>query len=614
METIDDRRKRALYRNLTVYQEYNQLQVEDQIKLAKQAYANEEISKLSTEEIFDLAEKHMRFNPKKYKDRRQRNSEARNRVKTWLQSKYTPKDIEYTSSKSVHCILFFHSGSDSQSDRIDRFMRDLKRKFIHVGYIIYRCQLKTKIHVGVARAAIARFMVYLYSECGDKNIITSDDRRYLTWNFNPEKVNHGPYVLSDSKTLYTSTFWRKDSEQKSERVSGELLSVAPTKIRKKGIDRTNIAMHIDNIFNFVEKPPMFVRANNYIEGKSPTHAPDYPNIILSIASTRQKYKTVKHYDIKNPAQILFGKLSTFIDTYLYGINLEEYFPNMGCASFAMLFEDYAFIRLADANGTFIGSYKYLVRDTIQSIDTIARVKADTKKYHDRFNKCLLAAINATTNCKTGATRGGEDWYNLKITKDVTIKMEKSTKGNFEAHRLTCQKTYPTLRADKLNPFPGLESLEGLRADPGFIKMVATETPKAIESPRSSVRPPSRPKSKTPSTRPKSSSSIPEYVKFGEYRFTFLQREPPLTRAEYKGLPYWIDKDNSVVLTKVGIKTWYITDLDGSYLFICLSQVSNPLKIRKKWNQVKIIRGQKAAYPVDLKVEKDNERMDFSDQL
>lgn len=312
--------------------------------------------------------------------------------------------------KNVYCILFFNVPSDEIKIKTDNYVRTFLHKYSDdldlskIGLIYYKYTKLDKPHVGIARAAIASFLIKTYlaivanGKVTDTIVILSDDRRYLSATHATRPRGKGN--LSHYK--------------KSE--------AAIDKKKHKDTLETNkeIQQMIDSV----------IRKNKIL---SPVGQR------CTIERSTKLKKCDRDRDDVSIAQILAGKIELFIRTYIDAFNDTE---NGGkynlCSFFAPLFEDSSFVNQVAKSKINIGGYTGLKRLSLRQIKTVARNVPEIYSMNELNQKCLISAVrNSVVECDNTTGTSCISWGEgkkdpIRLTDD----------GNYNAHYYTLQKYFP----------------------------------------------------------------------------------------------------------------------------------------------------------------------------
>lgn len=293
--------------------------------------------------------------------------------------------------KRVQVFLFI-SRKNSLHNDFQHFVQSFRdNEFVSI--IVYDHDNEL-LHVGHARAAIALFMDHIMIQLRNPEIkiVISDDRRKLTKN-------------------------RSTSATRNETISHLIDCIM------NGLDATNITNTevFRNCGNKSYNANTERRMSDMLE-KLPSNGV----IISPIGSRCNGQRAPKCRKNTSVAQVVFGKLRTFLDIYHWCHQSNIFAP------FAPLFEDYAFSRIAyEQLNVKMYAVTFLNRVTDNAIDTLARKPPDTANLSPNSNLALIQAINYTIL----DMRPLYNRYEMYINMDETITINSQSEG-YEAHAKT----------------------------------------------------------------------------------------------------------------------------------------------------------------------------------
>ena len=268
--------------------------------------------------------------------------------------------------------------------RMYGFGSDARERWLTVGsrcrFLVYRYR-QARAHVGIARAAIAYFMLGLtpYRDSADLPIMTADDRRYLNRNKN----------RAENKDITSSINHHIAKMFMTVRRHGYMISPIGRMYQRKNPD-------------YRKRQKWQTSEQQMSDSKYRTDTKNRKGVMKGLTDIAGEQFRVN----SNTAQILVGNLGLFVNGYLQGLEAKDY---GWCASFAKIFEDSAYSMLVSQTTNVLG-YVGLVRmDT--GAKTEARKDFDPDELNHTDRQCLQAAIDISVQ----QTRAGvpQIWWSHK---------------------------------------------------------------------------------------------------------------------------------------------------------------------------------------------------------
>ena len=297
-------------------------------------------------------------------------------------------NIHINYNSDVYCILFFYvdNNIDDILQYVNIFLQQYNISQKNVGIVCYTYS-HAYTHVGIARCAIAEFIIKTY--------------------FTLQKINmqYKPIIISDDRRYLENTSKNKSIVDLNNKIK----------------DMLNLVMTTNLICS-----PLGQRCSKL---KPKTRD------LIDDTTLSQYQKTICRTDT-SVAQIIVCNIKNMYDVYLWALhNSDELF----CSFFAVLFEDSAFINAAyQSKLVEIRGYTKLKRRTLIGIDTIARNEVDYNSLSEFSKVCLNKAVDISVdNCNKPLNGTCIKWGN-----NTQQKITSSINDGYSTHYTLLKQFYP----------------------------------------------------------------------------------------------------------------------------------------------------------------------------